>query len=47
VVVPTAPSQNYDQFSEQVRLYNSKEPFNFETSSRLKEFETVVPPLKV
>jgi guanylate cyclase len=42
VVVPTAPSQNYDQFSEQVRLYNSKEPFNFETSSRLKEFETYV-----
>lgn len=41
VVVPTAPTENYEKFTEQVRKYNSKEPFNFETSILLKSFEKV------
>ncbi|XP_066155671.1 receptor-type guanylate cyclase Gyc76C-like isoform X2 [Euwallacea fornicatus] len=32
VVVPTAPTENYKSFSERVRDYNKKEPFNFMTS---------------
>ncbi|RZC33646.1 guanylate cyclase 32E [Asbolus verrucosus] len=34
--------KNYEKFTEQVRLYNSKEPFYFETSVFLKSFETYV-----
>lgn len=41
VVVPTAPTENYESFTEKVRYYNSKEPFNFGTSVLLKSFEKV------
>ncbi|EFA10586.2 receptor-type guanylate cyclase Gyc76C isoform X1 [Tribolium castaneum] len=42
VVVPTAPTENYESFTEKVRYYNSREPFNFETSVLLKSFEKYV-----
>lgn len=29
VIVPTAPTDNYEKFTERVREYNTKEPFNF------------------
>lgn len=29
VVVSTPPTENYEQFTEKVRYYNTKEPFNF------------------
>lgn len=29
VVVPTAPTENYKNFTDLVRIYNEKEPFNF------------------
>lgn len=29
VVVSTPPSGNYENFTEKVREYNTKEPFNF------------------
>lgn len=32
VVVPTAPTENYKSFSEKVREYNKKKPFDFRTS---------------
>lgn len=31
VVVPTAPTENYKNFSEKVRNYNKMEPFDFQT----------------
>ncbi|KAK9751499.1 Receptor family ligand binding region [Popillia japonica] len=31
VIVPTAPTENYEQFLNEVRDYNKKEPFNFST----------------
>ncbi|KAL1497774.1 hypothetical protein ABEB36_008675 [Hypothenemus hampei] len=37
VVVPTAPTENYKSFSEKVRQYNKKEPFDFLTSRLLSE----------
>ncbi|CAG9761048.1 unnamed protein product [Ceutorhynchus assimilis] len=37
VVVPTAPTENYKTFSEKVRDYSNREPFNFQTSSFLTE----------
>lgn len=41
VVAPTAPAENYNNFTERVKLYNAKEPFNFTTSEYLKTYETV------
>jgi len=32
VVVPTAPTEHYKNFSERVREYNKKEPFDFKTA---------------
>ncbi|XP_063921313.1 receptor-type guanylate cyclase Gyc76C-like isoform X1 [Zophobas morio] len=44
VVVPTAPTVKYAEFTKDVNAYNSKEPFNFETSKILlsKSFEKYV-----
>lgn len=44
VVVPTAPLQNYKNFTREVLTYNKKEPFNFETPSIFinHSFETYV-----
>lgn len=39
VVAPTAPTDNYSNFTERVKEYNAKEPFNFQNF--LKQFETV------
>lgn len=43
VVAPTAPEDNYNDFTEKVKDYNAKEPFNFVTSNILKPlyYETV------
>lgn len=43
VVAPTAPTDNYKNFTEKVKEYNAKEPFNFVTSNFLKpySYETV------
>lgn len=43
VVVPTAPLDNYENFTKEVLAFNGKEPFNFETPSffRNQSFETV------
>lgn len=43
VVAPTAPTDNYNNFTEKVKEYNAKEPFNFVTSNFLKpySYETV------
>lgn len=32
VIVPTAPSKNYERFTEQVRKFNTMHPFKFSTS---------------
>lgn len=29
MVVATPPTENYEEFTEKVREYNTKEPFNF------------------
>lgn len=43
VVAPTAPADNYSNFTERVKEYTAKEPFNFRTSNILKpySYETV------
>lgn len=41
IVVPTAPTENYENFTNQVREYNTKDPFNFHTSEYLNIFEKV------
>ncbi|CAH0555548.1 unnamed protein product [Brassicogethes aeneus] len=43
IVIPTAPTVNYENFSKEVREYGSKQPFNFITSDYLKKFERYVP----
>ncbi|XP_045475600.1 receptor-type guanylate cyclase Gyc76C-like isoform X2 [Harmonia axyridis] len=42
VIVPTAPTQSYENFTNMVKQYNSQKPFKFETSDILKSFETYV-----
>lgn len=42
VVVPTAPTENYDQFITTVREYNVKEPFNFNIPPVLSTYQKFV-----
>ncbi|XP_044753115.1 receptor-type guanylate cyclase Gyc76C-like isoform X2 [Coccinella septempunctata] len=42
VIVPTAPTQNYESFTNMVKHYTSQKPFGFETSDILKGFATYV-----
>ncbi|XP_030761809.1 receptor-type guanylate cyclase Gyc76C-like isoform X2 [Sitophilus oryzae] len=43
VVVPTAPAENYTNFSKKVREYNEKKPFDFKTTTHFpKQFEKFV-----
>lgn len=43
VVASTPPTQNYEEFTQKVRDYSSKEPFNFPVPERflLDKFEKV------
>lgn len=41
VVVSTAPTTNYENFTERVRLYNTKEPFFFPTPTVFKNVSYV------
>lgn len=44
VIVPTAPIENYQNFTNEVLSYNRKEPFNFDVPSFFKNqsFEKVL-----
>ncbi|VEN37483.1 unnamed protein product [Callosobruchus maculatus] len=42
VVAPTAPTENYRNFTERVRYYNSQPPFNFTVSNILNSYEPYV-----
>lgn len=39
VIAPTAPTENYQNFTKQVQYYNSQDPFNFETSNLLTSYQ--------
>lgn len=43
VVASTPPTQNYEEFTQKVRNYSSKEPFNFPVPERflMDKFEKV------
>jgi len=41
VVVSTAPTKNYEEFTKKVRYYNSIEPFNFIVPELLRKYEKV------
>lgn len=47
VIVSSPPAENYESFTEQVREYNKKEPFFFQTPTFFKKYIKVVEDLGI